>query len=168
MTIREFVLKLWENDPNGSTTERLDLDTARIDLDNFRADGWDLPEGITPESYAEAWNELVNEASPRTYRDYFSENEDENLSWCKPYASEDGHVFVIMHDGKLTGLFRDGTRTYATPEAIRALAQELNPDYADYRGWDDTHILLEVMQEVGCASCPWFRDCQVMDEELGS
>ena len=61
MTIREFVLKLWENDPNGSTAERLDLDTARIDLDNFRADGWDLPEGITPESYAEAWNELVDE-----------------------------------------------------------------------------------------------------------
>lgn len=61
MTIREFVKTLWENDPNGSASERMDLETARADLENFRADGWDLPDGITPESYAEAWNELVEE-----------------------------------------------------------------------------------------------------------
>lgn len=59
MTTTEFVRDLWESDPNGSHTELMDLETARNDLENF-AD-WDLPEDITPESYMEAWNELVRE-----------------------------------------------------------------------------------------------------------
>ena len=59
MTIAEFVKNVWENEENGAYSERMDLETAKIDLNNFRSDGWDLPEGITPESYMEAWNELV-------------------------------------------------------------------------------------------------------------
>ena len=59
MTTTEFVRDLWESDPNGSHTELLDIETARKDLENF-AD-WDLPDDITPESYMEAWNELVRE-----------------------------------------------------------------------------------------------------------
>ena len=59
MTTTEFVRDLWESDPNGSHTELLDLETARKDLENFA--GWDLPDDITPESYMEAWNELVRE-----------------------------------------------------------------------------------------------------------
>lgn len=59
MTTTEFVRDLWESDPNGSHTELLDLEIARKDLENF-AD-WDLPDDITPESYMEAWNELVRE-----------------------------------------------------------------------------------------------------------
>ena len=59
MTTTEFVQDLWESDPNGSHTELLDLETARKDLENFA--GWDLPDDITPESYMEAWNELVRE-----------------------------------------------------------------------------------------------------------
>ncbi len=60
MTISEFVKKLWENDPNGNC-EEMDIQTAYEDIENFKADGWDLPEGITPKSYMEAWNELVEE-----------------------------------------------------------------------------------------------------------
>lgn len=58
MTITEFVRNLWESDPNGNSS-KMDVETARTDLDNFRADGWDLPEDITPESYTEAWNDLL-------------------------------------------------------------------------------------------------------------
>ena len=61
ITTTEFVRDLWESDPNGSHTELLDLETARNDLKNFAAEGWELPEDITPESYMEAWNELVRE-----------------------------------------------------------------------------------------------------------
>lgn len=60
MTTADFVRSLWENDPNGSHDEPMDLETARIDLAHFAADGFDLPEDITPESYMEAWNDLVN------------------------------------------------------------------------------------------------------------
>lgn len=59
MTINEFVHGIWESDPNGSYTEPMDLETARTDLANFAADGMELPDGITPESYMEAWNELI-------------------------------------------------------------------------------------------------------------
>lgn len=57
MTIREFVEDLYNNSQVQSET--IDLSTAAMDLDNFRADGWTLPEDITPEGYMEAWNELV-------------------------------------------------------------------------------------------------------------
>ena len=57
MTITEFVKTLWENSPYG--TEPIDIETARIDLEHFAADGIELPEGITPESYMEAWNDLI-------------------------------------------------------------------------------------------------------------
>ena len=57
MTITEFVKTLWENSPYG--TEPINIETARIDLEHFAADGIELPEGITPESYMEAWNDLI-------------------------------------------------------------------------------------------------------------
>lgn len=59
MTTSEFVRSLFEN--SNDYTTRMDIETARQDLDNFRADGWDLPEDITPEDYMEAWNDLIDE-----------------------------------------------------------------------------------------------------------
>lgn len=58
MTISEFVQSLFDSCP--VTPETLDIDTAAEDLDNFRSDGWTLPDDITPESYAAEWNRLVN------------------------------------------------------------------------------------------------------------
>lgn len=57
MTIREFVEDLYNN--SQVQPETIDLSTAEMDLNNFRADGWTLPEDITPESYMDAWNKLV-------------------------------------------------------------------------------------------------------------
>lgn len=60
MTKREFVQFLWEHamDYDGSY---MSLETARADLENFRAeDGWDVPEDLTAEEYAEIWNGLVD------------------------------------------------------------------------------------------------------------
>lgn len=59
MTINEFVRNLWENDQVGAYAEPMDIETAKTDLANYAADGWTLPEGITPEAYMEAWNELI-------------------------------------------------------------------------------------------------------------
>ena len=60
MTIREFVTDLFIN-AREYDGERMTVETAREDLKNFAADGWDIPEGITPEEYADIWNELVEE-----------------------------------------------------------------------------------------------------------
>lgn len=60
MSITEFVRNIWENDSMGAYKEKMDLETAKSDLENFAADEMELPEGITPESYMEAWNKLVD------------------------------------------------------------------------------------------------------------
>lgn len=59
MTLSEFVRNLWEN--SSDYTQRMDIATARQDLDNFRRSEFTMPDDITPESYMEAWNELVDE-----------------------------------------------------------------------------------------------------------
>ena len=59
MTAYEFVRNLWEN--SSSYADRIDSDTAREDLENFRAEGWDIPDGLTADTYADIWNELVEE-----------------------------------------------------------------------------------------------------------
>lgn len=59
MTISEFVQDLF--DSFRDTPEPLDIETAAADLDNFRSDGWPLPDDITPEAYAEEWNRLVHD-----------------------------------------------------------------------------------------------------------
>ena len=58
MTTSEFVRNLWEN--SSDYTTKMDINTAQNDLDTFRAEGWDVPEDLTAEEYAEAWNELVD------------------------------------------------------------------------------------------------------------
>ena len=63
MTTYELAKQVWENciDPdalaNGYTAQ-----DAAADLDNFRADGWDIPGDITPAAFSEAMNEVVEES----------------------------------------------------------------------------------------------------------
>lgn len=67
MTISEFVRDLWESCSDDSYTKHMDLDTARCDLDNFRRSEFAMPDDITPEAYMEAWNELVDENTPKIW-----------------------------------------------------------------------------------------------------
>ena len=63
MTTYELAKQVWENciDPdalaNGYTAQ-----DAATDLDNFRADGWDIPDDITPEEFADAMNTVIAES----------------------------------------------------------------------------------------------------------
>lgn len=57
--IQEFVEKLFDESRYG--VDLMTIDDARDDLKAFRQEGWDLPEGITPEKYSEIWNNLVKE-----------------------------------------------------------------------------------------------------------
>lgn len=57
MTMLEFINNLFLHHPE--TPAPITIDDAAYDLANFKADGVDLPDGITPETYAKAWNEAV-------------------------------------------------------------------------------------------------------------
>lgn len=68
MTVSEFVQDLF--DSCMVTPVYMTINEAADDLDNFTAEEWDLPEGITPELYAEAWNALVQEQEEQEEEDY--------------------------------------------------------------------------------------------------
>ena len=57
MTMIEFINNLFLHHPETPAT--ITVEGAAYDLKNFKADGVDLPDDITPETYAEAWNDAV-------------------------------------------------------------------------------------------------------------
>lgn len=61
--VKDFVNDLWLDNGNHGFADLIDLETAKDDLENFKRDGWELPDGITAENYMDAWNQLVNEYS---------------------------------------------------------------------------------------------------------
>ena len=54
--LEDFVLRLYEN---SDSNEEIDLKTAQLDLDNFRADGWSIPEELTAQEYMDEWNSNI-------------------------------------------------------------------------------------------------------------
>lgn len=101
-----------------------------------------------------------------TCREYLKNHENENLSWCKPYADKSGDYLLILQDKKLIAI--------KTPEGVLTkpdfltrlkLAQKINPDFDEYVGCSSTTIMLDAMHETGCAHCPYFENgCEAMDE----
>lgn len=59
-SVRDFVESVF-NTASIDYDVPMTIETARTDLANFRADGWNLPTDITPEAYMEIWNELIAE-----------------------------------------------------------------------------------------------------------
>ena len=58
MTMIEFINNLFLHQSEAPAP--ITVEDAAYNLENFRADGVDLPNGITPETYAEAWNDAVS------------------------------------------------------------------------------------------------------------
>lgn len=101
----------------------------------------------------------------KTVRDMMRENND-NLDWCRPESYLDGRVILAINEGTVVGINIDGTKQATTPENIRRVAKMVNADYDDYEGWDDAHIIQDAdHEELPCRLCPWFDDCDAMDEE---
>ena len=48
-----FVADLFDNAIDAAP---MTVEIAAADLDNFRNEGWDVPEDLTPEEYADIWN----------------------------------------------------------------------------------------------------------------
>ena len=99
----------------------------------------------------------------------------QNLSWCKPLKHKSEAVYLIVNEGIIDSIIDNGEETVRTSiigkksdpamdEKIKELAKRLNPEYDEYEGWDDTHILLNSdFEELGCRDCPWFNSCDAMD-----
>ena len=64
MTIYELAKQAWESciDPDGIARNGYTVQDAAVDLENFRTSDWDLPDDITPEEFAAAMNEVVEES----------------------------------------------------------------------------------------------------------
>ena len=106
-----------------------------------------------------------------TYREYLEAHEDENFSWCKPYANKDEDCFAVMYDGAIERVVSPDMEAQRydgslNGEAMEAFARRVNPSYDLRSGWSDEHIALEVMHEIGCFNCPFKDDCEAMDEEM--
>ena len=99
-----------------------------------------------------------------TYRNMMIDNE-ENLSWCKPLSFMDGKIVIALHEGTIDSMIIDGTEVDANDENIQNAARLANSSYDCYKGWDDTHILIDAeSEELPCRRCPWFDVCAAMDE----
>ncbi len=57
MTTREFVENLFNDCREGA--EMMTVEEAEADIRNFAAEGWQIPDDITAEEYAQIWNELL-------------------------------------------------------------------------------------------------------------
>ena len=92
-----------------------------------------------------------------------------NLSWCRPYISDDGKNAIAVYEGEICGMVFNGVDVDSTemdkPETVKAFARTVNDSYEDYSGWDDVHIALDggVLKERSCCDCPWFDICEAMD-----
>lgn len=109
-----------------------------------------------------------------TIRELMQEN-GENLSWCRPYVSDDGAYAISVTEGEVSGMRLNGddsvSASLAEPgrrsELLKQFAKAVNPDYGDYDGWDDLHIALEgKIRERGCAECPWFDVCDAVSGDV--
>lgn len=58
ITVEEFVAELY--DGASSPSNKMTTDEAKEDLEMFRLEGWTMPDDITPEAFADAWNNLVD------------------------------------------------------------------------------------------------------------
>ena len=91
----------------------------------------------------------------------------ESMDCCKAVSFLDGKIVVVLHEGRIEGVEIDGVERTVTPELIHGIAIGVNGCYDFYKGWDDTHILLDAdPDEMGCCECPWFDVCAAMDEEI--
>lgn len=111
-----------------------------------------------------------------TYLDYMMDHPDENLSWCRPYASENERVKLSYNEVRIQSLMIDGVEiedfdpmSYDQESVWErickaSLGVETLPLYSGY-SWSEI-AMRDGLIECGCASCPWRTICDAMQEEI--
>jgi hypothetical protein len=90
----------------------------------------------------------------------------ENMSWCRPYKTEDSKVWLIEKEGAPEELIIEGVRiTKPENKLIETLAYLYNSEYykATKGQIKPEAILIDAMNEWGCAECPDRNVCELMD-----
>lgn len=122
-----------------------------------------------------------------TYRDMMIENGD-NLSWCVPYANQDGSIIFVQNEGEVIALMVNGhevhpaenDRTFTAEqlqiilgEAFKEEASEEYENFVQNYGKskynknhlpDLFHLVDTKYHQMGCAKCPWFYECDAMED----
>ena len=111
-----------------------------------------------------------------TYREYFQQHEEENISCCRPFTDDSETYYLIQYDGEIESAKTPDGTYHRSPvygqrldgSVIESIARAVNEQYDNYSGWTDEHIALEAMHEIGCAHCPFRDECEAMNEEMDS
>ena len=140
--------------------------------DYNRPEFWAGYEDVDPDLIYAVRKYDEKQNAPRTYGEYMAEHPEENMSWCRPYVSDDGRYAVAVNEGEIIeaitpeGHLPVGYLSPLTEDEIEKLAREIDPEYELYSGWTDTEIILNKLHETGCASCPFFGKCDAMSQEM--
>lgn len=111
------------------------------------------------------------------YREYMENHPEENLSWCRPYRSENGRVALSYNSGRIESAMIDGAeiaidgaqknQAALWERVARASIEDealLDVETRRY-SWKEI-ALMDGLVEGGCASCPWKDLCDAMSEEI--
>lgn len=114
----------------------------------------------------------------KTY-DYMVENPNANMLWCVPYLSEDERVCVVVCEGKPIRAVVEGAEVELPKDeqsawefVCRLVCDEETIElYKTCNGGavaknDFRRIADEFLHEIGCAACPFIRECGAMDEDV--
>ena len=115
-----------------------------------------------------------------TYREYMDNHLEENLSWCRPYRSENGRVALAMNGGDIAGLEIDEKEIDVPCAFADRQAQSKLWEMAARASIEDEALLdietrlyswremalMDGLVECGCGSCPWKDTCDAMSEEI--
>ena len=121
MTTYEFVRNLFDADRNG--VGRITVEDAALDLRNFRAEGWDLPDDITPEAYAEIWNGFLPE-SKTIFTTESSRKDGDSFTICVSFVKQEALQAADMERYHLTPRERKGTTTSVQSFTVDVLPGE--------------------------------------------
>lgn len=92
----------------------------------------------------------------------------ENLGWCKNYASNSYRVECVITEGDVVSLRIDGQEVKPTSDNLKRAAeiaiQDSRLSYAadDFTDESSGAVIRETCMELGCCSCPWRDECDAM------
>lgn len=92
----------------------------------------------------------------------------ENLGWCKNYASSSYRVECVITEGDVVSLRIDGQEVNPTSDNLKRAAdiaiQDSRLSYAadDFTDESSGAVIGETCMELGCRACPWRDECDAM------
>lgn len=104
-----------------------------------------------------------------TYRDYYQKTGG-SINFCRPYRYDNGNALAVSDEYGVVGMILNGKDIDQAEIANRLeeFSRSVNKYYDDYSGWKDLnlHVAIDGVSPCECRDCPWFSECQAMDEEM--